>query len=776
MNLLLKKISSKINADQRRDCAETINSVLYNYIPQPLIVFERISGRIISANQKACDMFNMPREDFVDSDIGRLTFPDQRSIIIETALNMQDGSTVKLENIPGMKKSGGVLFCDIEMSRPGNEGKGIIVAILTDVTDSFRKDSALKTSDKKYMQVVESLDIGIALLSPSFKILAMNRTMRKWFPHVDPALTPCCYEVMLHNEKTEKCKSCPVSRTLADGKTHKDEMTVKTGDRFRRLHVISSPVTDDNGKVTAVVQMAEDVTEKYRDKMTIKNNLELLETLIDTAPSPIYYKDRNGKYLGCNRAFLDFVGMKKNEVIGKTVFDIAPRRLAEKYHLADLELLKNGGSQVYESSLAHCDGTSREVIFYKSVFKNTDGDIVGILGIAADITEKKLAIEKLAYKQAILQSLMDSIPDLIFYKDTQGRYLGCNRAFENYTGLPQTRIVGRNDLEIFETGTAESYRNRDKDVLTQLQSISNEEVVCYPGGPKVHVETVKTPFFGPDGKPFGLVGVSRDITAHKKSRMHLKKATRLAEQANLAKSRFLAGMSHELRTPLHGIMSFSNFGLERCGSCDIEKLRHYFKKINDSAQTLMRLLNDLLDLAKLEAGKMQFVFKNCDISEVIRSVIEEFQPVLGENQIDIDFDTDRKTPPVNADPERIQQVLRNLVYNAIKFSPPRTTINITAKQQRENVEVIVSDRGKGIPPEEIESIFEKFVQSSINKNSDGGTGLGLAICAEIIKGHNGKIWAGNIQPSGAALHFTLPAAAEKETPNIQKEQQNEQQA
>ena len=229
-----------------------------------------------------------------------------------------------------------------------------------------------------------------------------------------------------------------------------------------------------------------------------------------------------------------------------------------------------------------------------------------------------------------------------------------------------------------------------------------------------------------------------------------------ADSANLAKSVFLANMSHELRTPLHGILSFTRFGLEKATTATPAKLLSYFQQIESSGELLLSLLNDLLDLAKLESGKLTFEFQKTDLTPLIGMVADEFQAHLFERRLDLECDLPEEPLWAMIDPTRFQQVIRNLLGNAVKFSPQQATIQLKAEQRDRSLLLSVRDQGPGIPDEECEAVFEKFIQSRNTKTNAGGTGLGLAICREIVAAHHGKIWVDNVPEGGAIFSVELP--------------------
>ncbi len=238
-----------------------------------------------------------------------------------------------------------------------------------------------------------------------------------------------------------------------------------------------------------------------------------------------------------------------------------------------------------------------------------------------------------------------------------------------------------------------------------------------------------------------------------------------AEAASQAKSEFLANMSHELRTPLHSIISFASFGIKKYNSAQLEKLLDYFNRIEQSGRTLLELLNDLLDLAKLESKKVTFAFEPTDIRILLKSVTDELDTLLSERNLNIRYEVSKFDGEVTLDADKIKQVLRNLLNNANKFSPESGVIDVTIYRAGSSVRVSVCDQGPGVPQDELEAVFDKFVQSSKTKTGAGGTGLGLAICHEIITAHKGRIWAENRPEGGAMFSFEIPLSMDTHTEN-----------
>jgi signal transduction histidine kinase len=232
------------------------------------------------------------------------------------------------------------------------------------------------------------------------------------------------------------------------------------------------------------------------------------------------------------------------------------------------------------------------------------------------------------------------------------------------------------------------------------------------------------------------------------------------ERAAKAKSEFLSNMSHELRTPMHAILGYSEICTTEVKEGEVKDIQRYLNNITTAGKRLLILLNDLLDLAKMEAGRMEYKFERADLRDVVAHTLMELDPLIKAKTIEMQVTLGVHTDAL-FNKARLTQVLVNLVSNAIKFSDAGSHVGIELSEARlgsgkQGVRCRVIDEGPGIPDKELKAVFDKFIQSSKTKTGKGGTGLGLAICNHIINAHGGAIWAENAKPHGAVFTFVIP--------------------
>jgi PAS domain S-box-containing protein len=435
------------------------------------------------------------------------------------------------------------------------------------------------------------------------------------------------------------------------------------------------------------------------------------------------------------------------------------------------------------------DGSTVDVEIRISDWRSSSGSVEGTLAIVNDITPhlemereivKLTALEKEAQTVARTESrfreLLEAAPDAIIEVDRSGHIVLLNRVTEKLFGYSREQLLGKpveflipEDLRSFHVHHRENYWNKPQTrPMGSGLSLRGQR----QDGSRFPVEISLSPVQSDDG--FRVTAIIRDTSERKQAEekinaiqqnytqelaaknQELAERNQEVERANRLKSEFLAGMSHELRTPLHTIIGFSELLLEELEGPLNEKQKRFVNHVHKDSMHLLELINDVLDLSKIEAGKVGLRRELFDIRQPLDEVLASINPQAAVKSIVIET-TVAGERELSADRVRVRQVLFNLLSNAVKFTPEGGRIRVQASQYEGWVEISVEDTGIGIPPEEHETVFDKFYQvGNTTKGVREGTGLGLAITQRLVEEHGGKIWLESEVGKGSKFTFTIP--------------------
>ncbi len=367
----------------------------------------------------------------------------------------------------------------------------------------------------------------------------------------------------------------------------------------------------------------------------------------------------------------------------------------------------------------------------------------------------------------LLQAVMDHIPDSMYFKDRESRFISINQAAAKWFGLNSPdEIIGKSDFDLFsEEHARPAYEDEQRILRTGVPLLNAEEQETWPDGRITWVSTSKMPLQDLNGEVIGTFGISRDITARKRTEQELRDARDVAEAASRAKSDFVANMSHEIRTPLNAVIGLAELLLDT----SLDNVQHdYVKTVFESGESLLSLLNDVLDFSKIEAGRFFLETHPFNIRELVGGTMKSLGLRAHKKQVELAWAVDPAIPDhLVGDSVRLRQVLVNLVGNSIKFTDEGEVVvnvrQLSTSAQGLRLEFEVRDTGIGIATDKLDTVFEQFEQADKSTTRKyGGTGLGLTIASRLVKMMAGDISVTSKLGQGTAFVFTADFQAPDE--------------
>ncbi len=397
----------------------------------------------------------------------------------------------------------------------------------------------------------------------------------------------------------------------------------------------------------------------------------------------------------------------------------------------------------------------------------SDGQPEQYIGIRTDISDRKRIEAQLCDQLDLVEGLIEAIPLPVYMKDSEGRYMRLNRAFELFFAVDRNKLIGKTLLDLLTPGDSHLHIEKDSELLANGGSQTYETAVHGLDGMSHDTIYRKAALRRRDGHIYGLLGIIIDITDRKKAEVEMQLAKEAAEAASQAKSEFLANMSHEIRTPMNGIIGMTDLALDTALT---EEQREFLSIVKSSAESLLSIINDILDFSKIEAGKLLVEQISFDLPRVVAETLKTLALRAHEKNIELVFEILPSVPRhVIGDPSRLRQVLVNLIGNAIKFTAAgeiAVRAELTAiNGMQTTVQFSVRDTGVGIAPDKQQAIFEAFTQEDTSTTRKyGGTGLGLSISRCLVELMDGHIWLESQLGKGSTFHFTLNLKLDAQPP------------
>ena len=504
-------------------------------------------------------------------------------------------------------------------------------------------------------------------------------------------------------------------------------------------------------------------------KEKAEENEEKIKKIFESSPETIAVTDLEGNITEINEKTLNKLKYSsEDELVGENAFNLIAKEDQNKAIKNFKRILSEGTIKDIEYKLIRKDGSEYIGELSANVIKDSWNNPMGFVAIIKDITTRKQAEEdlrrakeKVEESEEKYKALVDNTPDFIYSLDKNSRHTAVNKSICLALNRDAKDIIGKNHIELgFPKEIAEEWREKHLQVFNTGNTMQFETTTPMPDNTVKTYEAILSPIFDAKKNVVGIRGISRDITAKKQAEQELIKAKEKAEESDRLKSAFLANMSHEIRSPMNGIMGFSQLLQE--GDYPRDEQQKFFEIIHSRARHLLHIINDLVDVSKIEAKQLTLEYEHFYLNDMMQEIYSVFANELesrGEAHIRLNVyrGLNDEESYIKSDVNRLRQIMDNLLSNAIKFTH-EGTIEFGYEIKNENTLLFyVKDGGVGIPKDQQQNIFERFRQvGDSTSKSHEGTGLGLTISKNLVELLGGEIWMKSMEGEGTTFYFTLP--------------------
>jgi PAS domain S-box-containing protein len=516
-----------------------------------------------------------------------------------------------------------------------------------------------------------------------------------------------------------------------------------TGERIRVSFTVS-PCRHKEEIMISISKIATDISEQKE----IEKKIATLAAIVDSSDDAIISNTLDGIITSWNPSATKLFGLSEEEALGRHISIILPPDGLAKKRVDIENIIKEGKIEHFETVRMAENGTEKFISLTMSPIKNSNGEIIGTSNVARDISDK----DQQEVKQAILAAIVNSSDDAIISKTLQGIITSWNEAATRMFGYTEEEAIGKHISLIIP-------EDRLGEETNIIQSLSKGEKVDHfetirvaKDGTFKNISLTISPIKDRRGKIIGASKIARDISLRKETEKQRELYTRRLLELNKYKDEFMVMASHELKTPVTVIMANLQV-LHEMMKNDSNAV--FIERVLKQVNKLSELITNLLNVSKIEAGQLQLNLTVFDLNELIDELVNDLQQTTKNSTII--YNKSQNKLMIHADREKIEQVLINILSNAIKYNRKQGEIIVEVHQNNEEIKVDVRDEGIGIPDEDLENIFLRFFRVSGEANSFSGSGVGLYISSQIIKSHKGKIWAESKLGEGSVFHFTLPA-------------------
>ncbi len=720
----------------------------------PMLWFPRGGGRATYANTAACEMLGYRCDEIVGMAIGDLdvNYSPSNLAPLDEKLRLT-GKPVNFKT-RYRNKSGELLNVDVTASLAADGDRDIYIVSFKDITEQRTAERANSGQRALMSALINSIPDIIAYRDPDGVFLGCNEEFTKLMGIPAEQVAGCTARELFQPQRADIiCRRDAEVLSTLQKMTIQEHLTYCDG-REVDVETVRNPLRDGKGKLLGILTIGRDVTQRvhFEQKMAFNH-------LVVESSGPMLWVHRRGHAVTyANRAARDLLGYHNDAIVGRHIGDLDVDIAADTMKPLDDELQRTGKPVNFRRVYRRLDGALRNVDVTASLATHADGEVYIVS--FKDITRQKLAEGEAKRQEALMRALINSIPDIIVYKNPQGTYLGCNEAFSRLCGMPPHEIAGRRAAELFSPDRAKSICEQDEWVLATQEQLTVEDLLSFPDGSQVLMATLRNPLRDESGKLLGILAIGRDVTERKKAEDGVRRAKELAEEATQMKTDFLANMSHEIRTPMNAIIGLSHLALKTELTA---RQRDYIGKVQASGQHLLGIINDILDFSKVEAGKLEVERADFELEKLLDNVANLISEKCSGKGLELVFDISAEVPRyLVGDSLRVGQILINYANNAVKYTDTGEVVIAARVQERDGDEVLlhfsVTDTGVGLTEEQRGRLFQSFQQADTSTTRKyGGTGLGLAISKKLAGLMGGEVGVESRIGHGSTFWFTVRA-------------------
>jgi PAS domain S-box-containing protein len=736
----------------------------------PTAITREVDGTMMYANSACLELLGYEEDEFVGKtvhEIGLWATPERREIVFEKL--RREGRVDHLEE-ELQSKSGETLSVLLSISLVDLDGERCVQGVFNDITERRRLEGRLRESEQHFRQVTESVRQGFMLrdLDPPATLYASPAVARIFGLDRDEVYRdPLAIEGLIHPDDREVVLA---KRAAMAGPDDFEFRIVRPGGETRWIRTRAEPVQMEYGQVERVAAVIDDVTEERVLQDALRESEERFRLVVASVTDyAIIVLDPEGRVTGWNPGAERIKGYREAEIIGRHFSVFYPPELVkagDPQRVLTAALAE--GRYEEEGERLRKDGTRFWADMILTPIRDDAGDLRGYVKVTRDVTERRRAEEALRGSEERFRLLAENSTDVIDRVSPDGTLLYVSPASREVYGYDPHELIGR----AARTGVHPEDQAAMRDLVdwddADATGLTLEYRLRRKDGSYVWVETKKRTLRDPDTTAvLEYQSSTRDISSRKLAEAAAQHAQALAEQANNAKSEFLSRMSHELRTPLHVMLGFG----ELLGRDDLSAgQRDKLGQLTRSARHLLDLINEVLDMSRIERGELRLSLEPVHLGEVVRETLDLVLPLAAARSLTI------TSPPaaeldvhVLADRQRLKQVLLNLLSNAVKYNREGGGISLLYTRAGRRARIEVADTGVGIAADALARVFEPFDRLGAEATEVEGTGLGLALSKRLMEAMEGEIGIDSVLGVGTTSWFELPVVAAPRAPRERPE-------